>query len=286
MDRAIFFFPGGKTKAFTLSYDDGMDFDLKLIEICRAHGVKCTFNLNSGRMGIPTPGGRNGQPSAHRYLGPTGLREIYTPDVAEVATHGKLHAFLTQLPPHAVALEMLDDRRALEKEMGTVIRGHAYPFGAINDQTLEVMRQTGISYARTITSTYNFNLPENWLTWNPTCHHGDERLMELADTFLNRPSFGASLFYVWGHSYEFGFPNDWSIMEKLQDTVAGKDNVWYATNIEIHDYVEAYRSLQWSADCTMAYNPSSQDVWVATAQWPQRGADPVCIKPGETAFFK
>ena len=41
-------FPGFKYKALTLSYDDDVIFDKKLMEILDKHGLKCTFNLNSG----------------------------------------------------------------------------------------------------------------------------------------------------------------------------------------------------------------------------------------------
>jgi peptidoglycan/xylan/chitin deacetylase (PgdA/CDA1 family) len=38
----------GKRKAFTLSYDDGITQDIKLIELLNQYGVKATFNLNAG----------------------------------------------------------------------------------------------------------------------------------------------------------------------------------------------------------------------------------------------
>lgn len=41
-------FPGGKSKALTLSYDDGVAQDIRLIEIMKKHGLKGTFNINSG----------------------------------------------------------------------------------------------------------------------------------------------------------------------------------------------------------------------------------------------
>ena len=41
-------FPGGLGKAFTMSYDDGVEQDIRLIQIMRENGVKGTFNLNSG----------------------------------------------------------------------------------------------------------------------------------------------------------------------------------------------------------------------------------------------
>ena len=41
-------FPKGKRKALTLSYDDGVEQDIRLIENMKQHGLKGTFNLNSG----------------------------------------------------------------------------------------------------------------------------------------------------------------------------------------------------------------------------------------------
>ena len=43
-------YPGGKIKALTFSYDDGVRFDGKLIEIFNRYGMKGTFNLNAGTM--------------------------------------------------------------------------------------------------------------------------------------------------------------------------------------------------------------------------------------------
>ena len=40
-------YPGGKAKALTFCYDDGVRFDGKLIEIFNRHGMKGTFNLNA-----------------------------------------------------------------------------------------------------------------------------------------------------------------------------------------------------------------------------------------------
>ena len=45
-----FYYPGGKHKALTFSYDDGQIFDIRLAEILRSHGLKGTFNLNSGTL--------------------------------------------------------------------------------------------------------------------------------------------------------------------------------------------------------------------------------------------
>lgn len=39
-------------------------------------------------------------------------------------------------------------------------------------------------------------------------------------------------------------------------------DIWYATNIEIVDYMEAAGRLQFGAAGNMVYNPSAASVWI------------------------
>ena len=50
-------------------------------------------------------------------------------------------------------------------------------------------------------------------------------------------------------------------MEQILQKLAGNDKIWYATNLEIYNYMMAQQRLQISADETMLYNPSDIDVW-------------------------
>ena len=43
-------FPGGRRLAVTLSYDDGVSSDARLISLMKKHGLRGTFNLNGGCM--------------------------------------------------------------------------------------------------------------------------------------------------------------------------------------------------------------------------------------------
>ena len=43
--------------------------------------------------------------------------------------------------------------------------------------------------------------------------------------------------------------------------MGGRDDIWYATNGETYDYVEAFKSLRFSAEGTRVYNPSALDVY-------------------------
>ena len=43
-------FPGHRSKVLTLSYDDAVEQDIRLIKIMKEHGLKGTFNINTGRF--------------------------------------------------------------------------------------------------------------------------------------------------------------------------------------------------------------------------------------------
>ena len=43
-------YPGGKTKAFILTYDDGVEEDIKFVGLIEKYNLKGCFNLNFGLM--------------------------------------------------------------------------------------------------------------------------------------------------------------------------------------------------------------------------------------------
>jgi len=239
-------YPGGLAKAFTMSYDDGSFEDERLVEIFNRYGIKGTFHLNSGNFHSRHDAGVN-------------MAELYKGH--EISCHMVTHPFPNDLPDMANLAEILEDRRALEREAGSVVRGMSYPYGNYNDRVIGLMRTAGIEYSRTTRATNGFGLPENFMEWHPTCHHNggiDEKL----DAFLKEERYDRlKLFYVWGHSYEFPRDDNWAMMEEFCKRAGGRDDVWYATNIEIVDYLNALSALRVSADCDCFYNPSAVDVW-------------------------
>ncbi len=84
------------------------------------------------------------------------------------------------------------------------------------------------------------------------------------------------MFYLWGHSYEFDYNDNWDVIEKFPKYARGYKHVWYAANIEIYDYVKAYQGLQTSYDKKIIHNPSMIDVWADIK------GEIYCIKAGET----
>ena len=69
------------------------------------------------------------------------------------------------------------------------------------------------------------------------------------------------LFYLWGHSFEFERNNNWELLDTICDKLARREDVWYATNMEIYEYVNAYRSLIYSADAKIIHNPTNVKIW-------------------------
>lgn len=237
-------FPGGRRKAFTLSYDDGWPQDETLIALMNKYGIKGTFNLNSGDIlfqQIENP--------KERYKG------------HEVAVHGYTHAYLGRIASHNAAYDVLKDREVLEQTFGGTVRGYAYAHGSWNTETPQILKTCGIKYARSFTrnpQTANFLLPEDWYFFAPTCEDRDPNLMEYADQFLNMRTIftQCNLFYIWGHSHFTEAAGLWGTLEELFQKISARDDIWCATNIEIYDYLDAFQHLVTSADGKYLYNPT------------------------------
>lgn len=227
-------FKEGKSKVFTMSYDDGVVQDIRLSDIMKKNGLKGTFNINSGRYFPENEERKN-------FSGRMKLSEakkLYINSGNEVAIHAYSHPFLEKLENSELIREIYEDRKTIEKDYEIIATGMAYPFGTYSDKVLKALELCGVSYSRTTNATEYFNLPENWLILNPTCHHTNPKLMKLAKQFVeDDPKFGnVWMFYLWGHSYEFDNNDNWDVIENLAEYIGGREDIWYATNIEIYNY--------------------------------------------------
>lgn len=269
-------FPGGKSKAFTLSYDDGVVQDRRLAELFRRYGARATFNLNSATLGQEGMGAYPGKPKLDiSKVSPKELATVYAGH--EIAGHGLYHSGLNTVGTPLSVYEITEDKRRLEALAGKPLRMFAYPFGMYTKDTIAALKLAGYQGARTIRSTGDFAIPEDFLAWDPTCHHNDPRLMELARAFVENPFPFPTLFYVWGHGYEFDDDDNWQRMEDLLSFLfEHREQIWFAANGEIIEYVQAWRRLEYAVDGSMIYNPSAVDVCIR----PGMGQDPVLLKAG------
>lgn len=273
MNCAVLRYKDGKDRAVTFSYDDDSLLNIKLTDLMEKYNVKATLNLNSASLGA---GGQ---------LNREDVRKISDNSLFEIAAHGAHHPYFDKLPTHTAFEDIFNDRKNLEAVTDKFVRGMAYPFGSYNSDVCKILEYAGIVYSRTTRATGNFNLPDNWLEWHPTCHHKNSK--DSAEKFLNLKVVAndSPLLYIWGHAHEFpgeNSPFGWDDFEALLKTLSGKDNIWYATNIEIYNYVQAYKQLIYSADGKRVYNPTSTDIWIGVnANWNSFGTT-VKIPAGET----
>ncbi len=273
-------FPEGRPQAVTLSYDDGVKADIKLASIINKYGIKCTFNYNN-----------------FERLTKEEVIENVISHGHEIAVHGADHKAVGVVRPIDMIKDVLSCRTFLESEFNMIIRGMAYPDSGIRalmpGNTYEDIKRRlidlDIAYARTLGNDNNsFRLPADFYAWEPTAHHKNPKMFEYIEEFLNadysEKVYSSKryprLFYIWGHSFEFERDDNWELLEKICQKLSGKPNIWYATNIEIYNYVKAFNSLEYSADGKIIYNPTLYTVW-----FEGENGTLYSVKPGETVYL-
>ena len=279
--RSVFMrYPGGKAKAVTFSYDDGVPQDQRLAAVFDKYGMKATFNFNY-------------ECNRKFNLTKEQIKELFLSKGHEIAVHGAFHRANGNLRPIEGIRDVLDCRLELEAKCDQIIRGMAYPDTGITqmgnfgnyEQIKNYLTELDIAYARTLGGDNNsFLVPQDFHAWMPTAHHDNPNIMKYIDEFLNLDISPAAyhakriprLFYIWGHSYEFDRNDNWGHMEAICQKFAGNEELWFATNIEIYDYVQAYKSLRYSADGHTVYNPTLLTIWL------DADSKPYCIQSGET----
>ena len=226
----------GKMKAVTFSYDDGVTQDQRLIKILDKYGLKCTFNLNSGLLGKPGSLVREDVTVAHVKPRACEVRAIY--EGHEIAVHTLTHPALSHLSDDDVVREVEEDRLALSEIAGYEVVGMAYPGGThvMNEHVADLIRtRTGVRYARTTTSTHNFDVQTNLHIFNPTVYHHVEwdKLFELGEKFIALKPDVPQIYYIWGHAYEFDIHGDWERFEEFCRMISGHGDIFYGTNREV-----------------------------------------------------
>ncbi len=263
MKTIYYCFPGARHKALTMSYDDGRTADRRLVSLFNKNGIRGSFHLNGGKLG------------ADDRISASEAKELYSGH--EISCHTYTHPTIARCPKELVVRQILEDRRVLEDIAGYPVRGMSFPNGSYNADIVSMLPHLGIEYARLVGETHSFSMPENHLMWKSTCHH-NKGLLDHAREFmaLSKTQY-LYLFYVWGHSYEFDNDANWSLIEEFSEYTGKRDEIWYATNIEIVDYTNACKQLRFTAAMDLAHNPTAMTVCITV------DGKRTDIGPGKTA---
>jgi peptidoglycan/xylan/chitin deacetylase (PgdA/CDA1 family) len=277
-------FPGGKTKALILSYDDGTIHDRRLVQLMNKYHLVGTFHLNSNKLNSDNP---------FSYLNKAQIKSLYKGH--EVSAHSANHPNLPDISKSEVIKEIVEDRKELERLVGYPVRGMAYPFGNTNDVVVETILGLGIEYARTVGDTYAFEIPKDFLRWEPSVHQFAKAYWETNQPEKDKKEL--ELFYkviadflatnklavmdIWGHSWEIGLDEKkWDETEKFFSLLANQSSIYYTKQIDLVDYINAYRNLKFSIDKHSVTNMSSFEIYFKI------GDTIKSILPGNTIYLK
>lgn len=259
-----FAFPNGKQKCLLMSFDDGPEHDLLLLEKLNEAKIVGTFHLNSGRLGDKAEWLSSELGYEVHFLNESQVKSVYNGH--EVSGHGFTHSGLNNvndsLIESQVSLDINKLNNLLQGTNHNLVESLAYPFGAYDDNTLEVLRNLDVKYARTTTSTGTFELPQSdFLTFDPTCHISEG--IDYANYFVNMEKERMQVLHIWGHSYEFH--ENWEKADSLVDILDNNNQIWYAKSIELVEYLNAIENLVYNENTL--YNPSEVlSIWVKNTQ--------------------
>lgn len=238
-------------KYFTLSFDDGLEQDKKVLELMKKYGLKGTFNLNSGMFGLQgevkgigtfsfqdcEAGVRHHWPFSyvpHNRIPENEIRDVYAD--MEIATHGYRHEPLGKVKEDLMYNSINRDKENLEHLTGKKILGHAYASGSTSPAVERHLKAKGYLYARAVFPSGSFEFPENPLNFRPSSSVIMGNTMKLVKDFLAAKAEDRDLLlYLWGHSYEMDYGKgaaSWDGLERLFATVAGHEDIIYCTNSE------------------------------------------------------
>ncbi len=150
-------------KYFTVSYDDGLQQDIRIIKLMKKYGIRGTFNLSSGlfgvkgkiqrvfgNFGVDAKENKNRNCVDHQILSISEAKKIYCQDGIEIASHGMHHLREDKLDDAALSEEIKKDIENLSTIFDRKIEGHIFPYGKYNEAVLKMMKDAGIQYGRTV----------------------------------------------------------------------------------------------------------------------------------------
>ena len=243
-------YPGGKRKAFNITYDDGVLQDIRFVALLNRYGLKGTFNLNSELMeqafSWTHPNGME-----VKRLSREAVRHLY--DGHEIASHTLTHPYMSELPEWELMRQMGEDRRNLETLFDREVKGFAVPFSYYSDLIARCAENCGFEYARMSEFSGNYDPGSDWYYWKTGFYHIQPGLADFVAGFLNTER-ELAVCQIVGHSYDLDAEKLWGTMELICAAVSACEDVWSCTNLELVRYLKAMEQFD-------GVNRSNQTLW-------------------------
>lgn len=263
-------YPGGKAKAFNITYDDGVLQDVRFIALMNKYGLKGTFNLNSALMETEFAWTHPNGMTVKR-LPTTVVAELYQNH--EVASHTLTHPYLNQLTEQEIMHQMAKDKENLEQITGKPVLGFAGPFHHWNQMIADCAKNCGFEYARNAEERYCYEPPEEYYHWSAGTYHIMPGFRDFVAGFFQTP-VELALCQIVGHSYDLDAENMWQTMEAIMKQVSQDETILSMTNLELVRYLKAMSMATVTED--VIHNPSDQPLWF------EKDGKVICVLPQQT----
>lgn len=248
-------YPGGKTRAFNISYDDGVTQDVRFVELLNKYGLKATFNLNSRLMEEEFEW-RHDSGLVIKRLSTEAALQLYGDH--ELASHSLTHPYMQGMDEGALMYEMGEDKKKLQQLFKREIAGFALPFDYYDWRIADCAHRCGFEYSRCSEERYSYAPPEDYYWWAAGTYHVMPGFLPFVETFFHTQQ-ELALCQIVGHSYDLDVMDMWEAMENILRRVSEDESVASMTNIELVRYLKAMRA----ADVWEGYirNNSASELW-------------------------
>ncbi len=182
-------------------WDDGVETDLRLIELLKKYHAKATFNLNPGfhypefrrTCGWQFP---DNPEFINRHLTRKEMPEVYKG--FKIASHGYFHAHAHKVPTEEFIYDATEARKVLEDLFQMEIPGFVYGCGAYTEPVAKGLADAGFLYGRTVENTDHVLDCRNPLLLKSSAHFFHDRFLDRFEAAKKENG----VFYFWGHSCE------------------------------------------------------------------------------------
>src|ERR1017187_281306 len=127
-----------KRVVITTSWDDGHRLDLRLAKLLQKYDLPGTFYISPHDQEF----------KRSELLKPAEIKRLG--QSFEIGAHTMTHPRLTKVSDKVAEQEILDSKKYLEKVTGSKVTSFCYPGGNYNRRHVAMVRQAGLTYARTV----------------------------------------------------------------------------------------------------------------------------------------
>jgi peptidoglycan/xylan/chitin deacetylase (PgdA/CDA1 family) len=129
------------SKSAVLTFDDGYeDFYTDVLPLLKEYQIKATVYIVYNFIG------------QKGFLNEKEIKEIIDSKLVEIGSHTLDHLYLKKLSQSVITEQVVDSKKMLEDKFNIKVETFAYPYGAFNQDTADLVRSAGYTTAVAVMS--------------------------------------------------------------------------------------------------------------------------------------